>query len=535
MFRSLKLLKRYYNLANLKKSYLFFEFVLLLIPALLSIISPLIAANIISSLTVFDFSKAVYLLWVDFIIIVSSAIFYFAYHLLSRKINKILYNSFNEFLYDNIKKNKNIKTINLPTLTNVSVCIEFNKNFLYKLCFFIKSIITLAIIFYYNYVFCFIIILVSFVTYFLLRITDKKIQLKNKALSDLQNESLELFNSIHKGGDIEENYNLNVVLKNKYFNLVDKQTKTSNSISLLYSINKNFISLILKIAIFIMTVFLVGQIKSTMLTLSLYLIVTPYLTSSAQNLISFFELFTEFGKIENILNEFDALKFSEEQKIEQKTKLSGFDFYLYQLSFENKEISLKNINLEVKFGEAVLIKSPQKEFSAALISLLKRQQQPSAGSIFIENKNVSDLKIEDYRKIINFTSVKPFFYNVSLIENLLMMKPTKKTILKAASDLKLKQIIDGLPEKENTIISETINDELLFLFGLLRCFVSGAKIICVESVPPFADETYKSIFFHIIKFLKNKRSVMIFSQNSNLEIKTAKSYLLEKNSLKQIE
>ena len=113
MFRGFKLLKRYYRLANVKTSLLIVQFLILLIPSLLSTLSPILLANIISSITIYDFSKAIYFLSIDFFIIVISTFLYFLYYILSKKINKLLFINFHEYLYDNIKHNKNISSINL--------------------------------------------------------------------------------------------------------------------------------------------------------------------------------------------------------------------------------------------------------------------------------------------------------------------------------------------------------------------------------------------------------------------------------------
>lgn len=533
MFKGYKLLKKYYSLSGLKIGIIIFQFILLLIPSILSIFTPFLTANIISSLTVFDFSKAVYIIIINFIIVVLSSFFYFLYHLISRTINKTLYQNFNNFLYENIKKNKNINVINLPTITNVATCIEFNKNFLFKLCFFIKAVITLIIIFFYNYILCFVIILVSLVSYFLLRITDKKIQNKTKALSDIQQKSLDLFNNIHKGSDVEESYNLNVILKNKYFNLVDKQAKTSNQISLYYNINNNFISLILKTTVFAISIFLINQIKLTTLTLSLYLILSPYLTSSAQNLISFFDLFSEFGNIENILNDFESLKFKNEKQIKQKIDLSNFNLYIYQLNYKNETSSLKNITLEISFGKLIFIKSNNKNNLSSLFKIIQRNTNLDSGTIFLDNKNISDIPIECYRKIITSTNINPFFFNISLIENLIMVCNNKSFIEKSIKDFKLKSIIQNFPQGQNTIITEDINKELLFLLGILRCYVAKSKIICIENIPEFLTDEYKLLFDHILLFLKNKSTIIIFSYKNTYEVDADKKFTLENGNLKE--
>lgn len=532
MFRGFKLIKRYYDLAGVKTSLLLFQFIFLLIPALLSILTPVLLSNVISSLTVYDFSKASYFVILDFIIIIISSIIYFLYHIISRKINKTLYINFNDYLYENIKRNKNIKIINLPTITNISVCIEFNKNFLYKMCFLIKSIVTLGIILYYNYLICLIIIVVSFISYLFFRLTDKKIQTNTKHLSTLEQKSLDLFNSIHKGGDIEENYNLNVVLKNKYFNLVEDQVKAKNNISLFYNINNNFISLILKATVFIATIYLIGEIKSTFLTLSLYLILTPYLTSSAQNLISFFDLFSQLGNIENILNEFESLKFSEEPLSKENFDFAGYNLYLYHIYAKTSSVSLKDINIEFIFGKQYFIYSQNQAEISALFKVMQKSIPFSSGTIFIDNKNASDIPIEHYRRIVSSTSNDPFFYNISLIENLLMVCSNKRIISKTLKDIELKPIITTLKNGENTIIDDSTDKELLFLLGIIRSFLSGAKIICIYQLPYELNDKYDNVMSNLIRYLKGKCTLIIFS-NKPTNLKFDKQVNLSRRKLKE--
>jgi len=532
MFRGIKLLKRYYSLAGIAPSLLIFQFILILIPALLSLLSPAFLANIISSLTVYDFSKAIYILSLDFIVIIISALLYLFYHLITRKINRTLYIKFNDYLYENIKKNKKIKNINLPIITNVAVCIKFNKNFLFKLCFLIKAIFTLILIAFYNYIISIGLIIISFVSYLFLRISDKKIQNNTKELTNIEQQTLELFNSIHKGGEIEENYNLNTILKNKYFGFVEKQIKTNNKISFLYSINNNFISLILKAGVFVATIYLINQIKATTLTLSLYLILTPYLTSSAQNLISFFDLFSEFGNIENILDEFESLEFKDDNITNTKIQsFSNYNFYLYHIFFNYKNASLKDINLDIKFGKSILIYSKDKSSLLAMSKIFERNNEFEKGSIFIDDKNAADLQIEEYRKITAISNANPFFYNLSIIENLLMVCSNKKFIIKSLKDFKLFKEIQLFKDKENTIINDSMNKDFLFLLDLLRSYLSGAKLICVNQIPSDCDSNFYIKLSSIIQFLKNKCSLVLLS-NKKLNLPVDKILTIENEILK---
>lgn len=534
MLKSINILKRYYKLASVKKSYLYLQFFLLLLPALLSTLNPILTAKIISALTVYDFSKAIYILSLDFIIVFSTSIFYFLYHLISRKINTILFKNFHTYIYENIKKNDNISSLDLSTITNITKCIDFNKTFLFKFCFFIKSIITLGIIFYYNTIISLVIISVSFVTYLLLRITDKKIQLLNKSQTDLQEKSLNLLNSIHNGQSVEENYNLSEMLKVKYFDLINSQTKNKNNISLCFSINNNFISLLLKITIFISTITLINDIKSTFLTLSVYLVLTPYLTSSAQNLISFFELFTEFGDIENILDSLDSLEFQEKQLPKTQITFDNYNLHLYNISAYSKSSHLKNIHANFLFGKHYYINPSNKSDGLLLFDILIRKTPLSSGTIFIDDKNAYDLPLETYRKIITYTDENPKFFNLSINENLLMVCKNQKLIKKSLLSTKLKEKIELLPQKENTIIDNNLDKNLLFVLAFIRCYLAGAKIICVKNLPYEMPSDYLEIFKNTIAFLKNKCTLIVFGNQKQILIKTDKKYLLKKNTIEEI-
>ena len=234
MFRNFKTIRSFYRLSKVKPVLIFFMFVSLIIPAILSVLSPILVANTITSITVYDFNKAINQTIIGFLIILISSISYFIYHLISTKVNKTIITNFNTFIYYNVKNNEKVNSINLSVLKDISSCVKFNKELIYKLCFFIKSIIILIIIAFYNYFLSLIILGVSIVSFLLLKVSDKKIQNKTQELNIYEKESLDLFNSICGGGNAEQNYNLEYALKDKYFGYVNMTSeKTGFSVGAL--------------------------------------------------------------------------------------------------------------------------------------------------------------------------------------------------------------------------------------------------------------------------------------------------------------
>lgn len=533
MIKSFQILKTYYKLAKVKFYLIFFEFLFLLIPSILSVISPVIAANIISALTVYDFDKAIFELSIEFSFIVISAISYFAYHLISTKVNRTIIWNFEDYVYSNIKNNKNINSISLSVVDNIWVCLDFNKELLYKLCFFIKSIILIFIIIYFNFYIGLAMIGVSLLTFFLLQITDNKIKKRSKEFSSLNSESLELFNSIQQNISNEQNPAITNSLKDKYFGYVSKAINTNNKISLYYNINNNLISLILKTAVFLATIYLIGQVRTTILTFSLYLILTPYLTSSSQNLISFFELFSKFGVIENILKEFDALKFQSSAEQSEKTNFSTFNLYFYQVFQLNKNYPIfENLTFDLPFKKSIMFVGEKGCGKKPIFEMLQRKISPSKGSIFIDDKNINDIDTDEYNKLISFTTNHPYFYNISIYENLFMVCENKTKISKTIKDFGLKEKVDLLPQKINTIINPSFDESFLFMLGLIRSYLSGSKIICVYESPENVSKTDLILIKNIMKKIKQNCSLVLFSHTQIYDFVADNVLIIENGIIK---
>ena len=542
--KSLSILKRYYKLVNVKKSILVTEFFALLVPSMLSVLSPILTAHIISNLTVYDFKMALYYLALDFAIIVVSTISYFVYHLLNSKARSTISLNLHTYVYENVKANSKIENLSLSALSGIESCVDFNRELLFKLCFFIKSIILLAIIIYYNVMIGAILFAVSLLSVFLLSITDNKIKRNNKIFSENQQKTLKLFNSIKLGSEEERTFNIEHTLKDRYFAYVNTNIKTKKKIANLYFINNNLISLLLKTAVFALTIYLISLVKSTVFTLSLYLIFTPYLTYSAQNLISFFEIFARVGEIDNTLSELESLKFQESPKAVSNHTFESFNLTFYNASVFHKQkiqnynsspdtaLPLTSINLSFEFGKCYLVLGEADSGKNTLFYLLKRKCQLSSGSIFIDSKNIFDIPENLYKTLISFTGKSPHFYNISINENLLMVCSNRSLVLKSIAKFGFKKDLDALPEKLNTIIGTNFDAKLIFFLGLLRAYLSGTKIIAINEVPESFQKKDFEKLKNIILFLRDSRTIIIFSQKTELTSVANKTILIEDNKVK---
>lgn len=513
MFKNFKTIRIFYKLSKVKPFLIFLQFLTLIIPAILSVLTPILASNTITAITVYDFNRAINQTILAFGIIVVSSFSYFFYHLISRKVNRIIITNYHNYIYHNVKNNTDINSINISILKDINTCTIFNKNLIYKSCFFIKSIIILIIICTYSYILTIAIVLVSIFSYFLLKVTDKKIQYRTQELNKYEIASVDLFNSICGGEVAEKNYNLEHALKDKYFNYVKENIKTNNSISLYYSINNNFISLILKSAVFASTIFLITLVKSTELTLSIYLILTPYLTSSAENLISFFDIFSEIALMNNILSHFDALKYVSTYEEEKPIEINSYNIYFYNVSVEDK-LKLQNLSLKINFKESVCFIGDEDYKIETIYKILTRKKLISSGCVFLGDKNISDFNSTSFNKYIASVSLNEHFFNISIYENFYLVCPFRQKIYKEIKAIGLSELINSLGEKYNTIVNENLSGKDKFFLGIARAYLSGAKIINVYKLPENLTASDKNLFKTIASFLRKKCTLICYFTDS---------------------
>ena len=531
MFKNFKTIRTFYRLSKVKPFLIFLLFPTLLVPAILSVWTPVLVSRTITAITVYDFNQAIHQTVLGFGIVVVSAISYFFYHLVSKKINKEIILNYQTYVYYNVKNNKQIKSINLTTIKDISSCVDFNKNLIYKSCFFIKSVIILSIIFYYSYVLALSIIAVSLISFTLLKLTDKKIQYKTMELSKYELASLDLFNSICSGENAEQNYNLECALKDKYFEYVGENIKTTNSISFLYSINNNFISLILKLAVFFATIFLIGRVRATELTLSVYLILTPYLTSSAENLISFFDIFTDLSLMENTLKHFESLKYISSPPPDKPIEINSYNLYFYNVSTYGKN-KLEDVNIKIGYKDMVCFVGDEDYKLDEIFSVLSKKSTVSSGCVFLDGKNISDFDNLSYNKFVAFVTGNEQFFNISIYENLYLVCPSRTKIFQTIKTLKLTDFINSFDNKINTIIDSNTSQKQRFFLGLVRAYLSSAKIINIFKLPENLTKTDRQTFKQMLTIFKRQCTVICYFNEKQFEDIFDQIYFLENNKIK---
>ncbi|WP_018615339.1 ABC transporter ATP-binding protein [Segetibacter koreensis] len=137
------------------------------------------------------------------------------------------------------------------------------------------------------------------------------------------------------------------------------------------------------------------------------------------------------------------------------SKISGdIEFKDVRVTYGEKPV-LKDISFSVKAGSKVAIIGPTAAGKTQLLYLLTGLLKPTKGAIFIDGHQVEDYKSESFHTQVGFVFQDSIVFNLSIRENIAFSNTvTDESLEKAVSTAELKEFINGLPARFDTVISE---------------------------------------------------------------------------------
>lgn len=124
------------------------------------------------------------------------------------------------------------------------------------------------------------------------------------------------------------------------------------------------------------------------------------------------------------------------------------------ISYEGKP-ALKDVTFSIEAGSQIAIIGPTAAGKSQLLYLLTGLIKPDSGSVLFDGVDLNKYKKELFHNQIGFVFQDSVMFNLSLRENIAFSDTvTDKTLEKAVETAELKDYINTLPQKLDTIVSE---------------------------------------------------------------------------------
>jgi subfamily B ATP-binding cassette protein MsbA len=200
----------------------------------------------------------------------------------------------------------------------------------------------------------------------------------------------------------------------------------------------------------------------------------------------------------------------------------AIEFKNVRFGYENDEV-LKGINLTIKKGQTVALVGPSGSGKSTMASLLARFYDPTSGSVCIDGKPLTALKLSDVRKQIGFVSQDSILFNDSVKNNIALGSRGMQTesIARAASIANAEEFIKELPGTYDFNIGDGGNK----LSGGQKQRLSIARAVFKNPPVLILDEATSALDTHseklvqeaIFKLMENRTSLVIAHRLSTIQ------------------
>ncbi|MBJ6360574.1 ABC transporter ATP-binding protein [Paenibacillus sp. GCM10012307] len=151
------------------------------------------------------------------------------------------------------------------------------------------------------------------------------------------------------------------------------------------------------------------------------------------------------------------------EEIEHPEELSqvrgGIEFRNIRFGYTSSSDVVKNINLSIQPGEKVALVGTSGHGKSSLIKLLARFYDPSEGTVYLDNVNLTQLSLKQLRESIGYVFQETYLYGDTIKENIQFgnENATDEDIIVAAKAASAHEFIIALPEGYDTVIGERGN------------------------------------------------------------------------------
>lgn len=204
----------------------------------------------------------------------------------------------------------------------------------------------------------------------------------------------------------------------------------------------------------------------------------------------------------------------------------GSDIIAKNLSFkyqDNEEFVLKNILFEVKNGEHLAIVGESGSGKSTIAKILSGQITPQKGNILIGGIDINTIDSKSISKKISIVMQEPTLFNLTVRENLLMVKPEAKEeeLTECCRKASIYDFIETLPNKFDTIIGEKgvkLSGGQKQRLSIARAFLQNNDIIIFdESTSALDSEKERDIINEIKNLSKDKTLISIAHRLSTIQ------------------
>ncbi|MDP2669387.1 MAG: ABC transporter ATP-binding protein [bacterium] len=220
-------------------------------------------------------------------------------------------------------------------------------------------------------------------------------------------------------------------------------------------------------------------------------------------------------------------------------------------SYNNSGNVLSGADLVIKKGQMTGLVGPSGAGKTTLVDLILRLLKPVGGEILLDGKNISNIKMEEWRKNVGYVSQDIFLINDTITNNIKFYDNavTEEKMIEASKMANIYDFIMDLPEKFDTVVGErgvllsggqrqriviarvlAGNPQFLILDEATSALDNESEVKIQKVIENLKGKMTVLVIAHRLSTIMNSDSVIALKDGKTLEQDTPEELLKDKNS-----
>ena len=222
-------------------------------------------------------------------------------------------------------------------------------------------------------------------------------------------------------------------------------------------------------------------------------------------------------RVYDTLNYDDHISFLFGQYSEEEV-YGSIDFrrvsYLY-----NSRYVLDQVSFSIRPNTLNVIVGESGSGKTTLFDLLLRFYPVSEGKIYLDGRDIYDYSSNIYASNITMVKQNPFFYNMSIYQNLRLVNSSKKRQIAACKEVGIHDFIMSLKKNYSTVLRQNarnLSGGQKQLLAIARALLTDAEILLMDDITASLDPKTTIHIVSLLKRLKEDHTILVITNPEDL-------------------